>query len=833
MSEITLSQLADDIGISIKLLQQQIEEAGLPIRAQDEMITDEEKSRLLDYLRVRHGKTSSENKRITLRRRTSSEIRVPQSVQGRGKARTKTVNVEVRRKRTYVRRSALETMAKLEEASAATEQPAQGLVVNHDASATDQNLSVVDGGNVKQHVPNNVQNWQDPAPKKDAEGTSPTSESDVTAEKDETMTNASQKSEGQDKEQSKTTRHGRRELRIASEKSGRRRKKTRQRAKIIPTIETQHVFEKPTEPVVKEVELSESISVGDLAQKMSVKANEVIKLMMGLGSMVTINQILDQDTAALVVEEMGHKAKLISERALTEELALTSHEDGEQHKRAPVVTVMGHVDHGKTSLLDYIRKSKVSADEAGGITQHIGAYVVEKNNNKITFLDTPGHAAFTAMRTRGANVTDIVVIVVAADDGVMPQTQEAVQHAKAASTPIIVAVNKIDKKEADPERVKQEMSKIEVVPEDWGGDVQFVDVSAHTGAGIDELLESILLQAELLELKARTAGPATGTVIEARLDKGRGPIATVLVQNGALNKGDIILSGKEFGRARAIMDSNGKEITTSVGPSTPVEIFGLSGIPDAGDELFVAPDERKAREIAEFRRNKDRESKLSQQRAIKLHNAMEQMSEGDIVTLHLLVKADVQGSAEAIVDALDRLPADEVKVNVVSSGVGGITETDLNLALTSKATVIGFNVRADAAARKVAGEEGIEIRYYSIIYELIDDIKAAMSGMLAPELRERIIGVAEVKDVFRSPKFGDIAGCIVTSGLIKKDSPIRVLREDVVIYEGTLESLRRFKDDVNEVKSGTECGIGVKNYDNVKPGDQIEVFERVEVARTI
>ena len=638
---------------------------------------------------------------------------------------------------------------------------------------------------------------------------------------------------GKGKGKDKSTRYGRQELHVASDKSGRRKKKRRRRSKIIPTVETQHVFEKPTEPVIKEVEIPESISVGDLAQRMSVKATEVIKLMMGLGSMATINQMLDQETATLVVEEMGHKVILINESALEEEVIFAAKESGEQVSRAPIVTIMGHVDHGKTSLLDYIRKTKVTEGEAGGITQHIGAYVVETDKGKIAFLDTPGHAAFTAMRARGASVTDIVIVVVAADDGVMPQTEEAVKHAKAADVSIIIAVNKIDKPDADPDRVKQELSKLEIVPEDWGGDTQFVNVSAQTGEGINDLLESISLQAELLELKASETGAATGTVIEARLDKGRGPVATILVQSGALNKGDIILSGREFGRVRAMVDSNGNEISSSVGPSTPVEVLGLSGIPNAGDEMIVVPDEKTAREIAEQRQNKNRESKLAKQHAVKLQNAIDQMSEGDVATLNILVKADVQGSSEAIVDALTRLSTDEVRVSIVSNGVGGITETDMNLAHASKAVVIGFNVRADASARKLANEEEIEIRYYSIIYDLIDDVKAAMSGMLAPELREQIIGVAEVKDVFRSPKFGDIAGCIVSTGTIKKSNPIRVLRDNVVIFEGELESLRRFKDDVNEVKSGTECGIGVKNYDNVQPGDQIEVFERIEVARTI
>ena len=596
----------------------------------------------------------------------------------------------------------------------------------------------------------------------------------------------------------------------------------------------QHAFEKPTAPITREVEIPENITVGELAQRMSVKATEVIKLMMGLGSMVTINQMMDQETASVVVEEMGHIPKLLKENALEEEIFEAAQQDnkGTVIRRAPVVTVMGHVDHGKTSILDYIRRTKVADGEAGGITQHIGAYSVETDKGRITFLDTPGHAAFTAMRARGAKVTDVVVIVVAADDGVMPQTEEAVQHAKAGSVPLIVAINKIDKADADPDRIKQELSKFEVIPEDWGGDTLFVNVSAKTGEGIDQLLDNILLQSEILELTAMEDGAATGTVIESRLDKGRGPVATVLVQNGKLKKGDIILSGQEFGRVRAMIDEHGKEVAEA-GPSTPVEVLGLSGTPNAGDELITAPDEKKAREIAMFRQGRYREVKLAKQQAAKIDSAMSQMSEGEIDTLNLVVKSDVQGSAEAIVDAMTKLSTEEVAVSIVSSGVGGITESDANLAMASDAFIIGFNVRADSSARKLIDEEGINLRYYSVIYDVIDDIKKALSGMLSPEVREQIIGIAEVKEVFRSPKFGDIAGCIVSSGVVRKSNPIRVLRDNVVIYEGELESLRRFKDDVNEVKSGTECGIGVKNYNDVRVGDQIEVFERVEIARTI
>jgi len=845
MPEVTVNQFASVVGIPVERLQEQLVEAGLPEKSADEMITDEEKNHLLTHLRGKHGKVSSETKKITLKRKTSSEIKVPLSVQGRSKTQSKTVNVEFRKKRTYVKRSAIDelTQPEVEEELPAetAEELAEDIVDSTQAVATVENTDAVNEqaaeGSVtpesEQVESEEVSEEPSEKPGADVENISPVEAvaAEPVAEKTDGKSQAAKKGKGKGKD--KSTRYGRQELHVASDKSGRRKKKSRHRPKIIPTVDAQHGFEKPTEPVVKEIEIPESISVGELAQKMSVKSTEVIKLMMGLGSMATINQMLDQDTATLVVEEMGHKIKLINESALEDELVFAAKESSEQVSRAPVVTIMGHVDHGKTSLLDYIRKTKVTEGEAGGITQHIGAYVVETDKGKIAFLDTPGHAAFTAMRARGASVTDIVIVVVAADDGVMPQTEEAVKHAKAANVPIIVAVNKIDKADADPDRVKQELSKVEIVPEDWGGDTQFVNVSAQTGEGIDNLLESISLQAELLELKASETGAATGVVIEARLDKGRGPVATILVKSGALNKGDIVLSGREFGRVRAMVDSNGNEVLSSVGPSTPVEVLGLSGIPHAGDEMMVVPDEKKAREIAELRKTKSRESKLAKQHAVKLQNAMDQMSEGDVSTLSILIKTDVQGSSEAIVEALTRLSTDEVRVAVVSSGVGGITETDMNLALTSKAVVIGFNVRADASARKLADEEEIEIRYYSIIYDLIDDVKAAMSGMLAPELREQIIGVAEVKDVFRSPKFGDIAGCIVSSGTVKKSNPIRVLRDNIVIYEGELESLRRFKDDVNEVKSGTECGIGVKNYDNVQPGDQIEVFERIEVARTI
>lgn len=595
----------------------------------------------------------------------------------------------------------------------------------------------------------------------------------------------------------------------------------------------QQAFTKPAQVVKADVVLGETITVAELANKMAVKATEIIKTMMKMGEMVTINQVIDQETAQLVAEEMGHKVIIRKENELEEAILEDRDLHAEQVTRAPVVTIMGHVDHGKTSLLDYIRKAKVAAGEAGGITQHIGAYHVETDDGKmITFLDTPGHAAFTSMRARGAKATDIVVLVVAADDGVMPQTIEAIQHAKAAGAPIVVAVNKIDKPEANPDRVEQELLQHEVISEKFGGDVQFVPVSAKKGLGIDELLEAILLQSEVLELTAVKEGMASGVVIESYLDKGRGPVATILVQSGTLNKGDIVLCGFEYGRVRAMRDENGKDIE-SAGPSIPVEVLGLSGVPAAGDEATVVRDEKKAREVALYRQGKFREVKLARQQKAKLENMFSNMTAGDVAELNVIVKADVQGSVEAICQALAELSTDEVKVKVVGSGVGGITETDATLAAASNAIMVGFNVRADASARRVIEAENIDLRYYSIIYELLNEIKAAMSGMLQPEFKQEIIGLAEVRDVFRHPKFGAIAGCMVTEGVVKRNNPIRVLRDNVVIFEGELESLRRFKDDVSEVRNGMECGIGVKNYNDVKVGDQIEVFEVVEVKRSI
>jgi translation initiation factor IF-2 len=584
--------------------------------------------------------------------------------------------------------------------------------------------------------------------------------------------------------------------------------------------------------MVREVEIPETISVGDLAQRMAVKSADVIKTLMGMGVMATINQALDQETAVLVTEELGHKAKTVSEDAFEEEvLSEFSFEGGEKTKRAPVVSVMGHVDHGKTSLLDYIRRTKVASGESGGITQHIGAYHVETDHGMVSFLDTPGHAAFTAMRARGAQCTDIVVLVVAADDGVMPQTKEAVQHARSAGVPIVVAINKMDKEEADPDRVKTELAGMEVIPEDWGGDVQFVPVSAHTGEGIEDLLEALLLQAEVLELEAATDAPAKGVVVESSLERGRGSVATVLVQNGTLRQGDMVVAGSYFGKVRAMTDEAGKQVKEA-GPSIPVEILGLNGTPDAGDEFFAVADEKKAKELAEFRQTREREQRLQRQQAAKLENLFENMGKDEVKTLNVVLKTDVRGSLEAITKALQDLGNEEVQVKIVSSGVGGIAETDVSLAMATNAVIFGFNVRADSASKRLVEQEGLDLRYYSIIYNLIDDVKAALTGMLAPEFREDIVGIADVRDVFRSPKFGQVAGCMVTEGTVYRNKPIRVLRDNVVIFEGELESLRRFKDDVPEVRNGMECGIGVKGYD-VKVGDQIEVFDRVRVERKL
>lgn len=862
MPEVTVKQFADVVGVPVEKLQEQLIEAGLQQKQAEDMINDDEKSELLAFLRKKHGKDdTAEPKKITLKRKSVGELKVAVGSAGRNKSRTKTVNVEFRKKKTYVKRSVMEEKiaeeaAEIErkkaEIQAAKEAEEQAILEAKQKAEAEEQARLDEEARLKaeeearleaekkakqeeesQAQEQAQQKKSEDEARKAAEEAARAMDASVAREKESSATDKKPADKKKTSAADKNTKYGRKELHVSSDKSGKRKSRSRQRTSVVSQNSgRQHGFEKPTAPIVRDVEIPESITVGELAQKMSVKATEVIKVMMGLGSMATINQTIDQETAAIVVEEMGHKVVLKKENALEEEVIQASLDTGDAVTRAPVVTIMGHVDHGKTSLLDYIRRAKVAAGEAGGITQHIGAYSVETDKGRISFLDTPGHAAFTAMRARGAKVTDIVILVVAADDGVMPQTEEAVKHSKAGNVPIIVAVNKIDKESADPDRIKQELSTHEVIPEDWGGDTMFVNVSAKTGAGVDDLLDSILLQSEVMELKAVPEGPASGTVVESRLDKGRGPVATLLIQNGVLNKGDVILSGHEFGRVRAMLDENGKEIQ-SAGPSTPVEVLGLSGTPNAGDEMIVVADEKKAREIALFRQGKYRETKLAKQQAQKLENLMSSMGEDEVANLNVMIKADVQGSAEALSDSLQKLSNDEVKVTVISSGVGGITESDINLAMASKGFVIGFNVRADASARKLVEEEGVDLRYYSVIYDVIDDIKAAISGMLSPEIREQIVGIAEVRDVFRSPKFGDIAGCMVSSGVVKRNNPIRVLRDNVVIYEGELESLRRFKDDVSEVKSGTECGIGVKNYNDVKAGDQIEVFERIEVSRSI
>jgi translation initiation factor IF-2 len=836
MTDVTIKQFAEQIGVAAEKLLVQLAEAGLPAKTASDSISDDEKSQLLGYLRRTHGRDDegAEPTRITLRRKTVSEIKVPTDKSklrirpGIKAVPTKTVSIEVRKKRTYIKRSLVvdeEAQRLAEEAAERDRQEAERVRAEEEARRQrEQEESRRREEEAKARAEEEAKRRQheEETAKRARETERQPPAAPVADDK-----GGKRRKEGGEREGS----HDRAELHVDASRTRRKRKQPLRRP--APTVDGKHRFEMPTAPVIREVAIADGVTVADLAQRMSVKAAEVIKVLMNLGTMATINQVIDQETAAIVVDEMGHKVKLIDANAieaqLREEVAASG---GEGEPRSPVVTVMGHVDHGKTSLLDRIRQTNVAAGEAGGITQHIGAYRVETAKGRITFLDTPGHAAFTAMRARGAQATDIVVLVVAADDGVMPQTVEAVQHAKAAGVPVIVAVNKIDRPDADPDRVRQGLTQHGVIPEDWGGDTMFVRVSAKTGQGIDELLDAILLQAEVLELNAVHDGPASGVVIESRLDKGRGPVATVLVQSGTLRKGDILLTGFEFGRIRAMIDENGKPVDEA-GPSTPVEVLGLSNTPNAGDEAIAVADERKAREIAAFRQNKQREQRMARQQATKLENVFSKMQEGEQATLNLLVKADVQGSTEALSEALTRLSNPEVTVNVVAGGVGGITESDVNLAITSGAMIVGFNVRADASARKLIEAEKIDLRYYSIIYDVIDDVKAAINGMLAPEIKEQIVGVAEVRDVFRSSKFGAIAGCMVVSGAVKRNNPIRVLRDNVVIFEGALESLRRFKDDASEVKAGMECGIGVKNYNDVRPGDQIEVFERIEIARTV
>ena len=837
MAEVTVKELAQVTETPVERLLQQMQEAGLPHKSAEQTVSDEEKQRLLAHLKSESGDGGNEPRKITLTRKTVSTLKVPGS---------KPVNVEVRKKRTYVKRDDIDVEAErqreLEELRAAEEarqaaaearikaeeeearKAAEAARQAELAKAQQEQASAQAEAELQAAAP-------EAAPVAPAVDAAP-SPAVVAKKKDEQRRKDRAEEDERSRKRAGGPSKGRSAPRAVDDDGMARRRGGGGKLKA-QKKRNQHGFEKPTGPIVREVVIGETITVAELAQKMSIKAAEVIKYMFKNGTMVTINQVLDQETATIIAEDMGHQVKHVRESDLEDSVTAAAKKfEGEEFSRAPVVTVMGHVDHGKTSLLDYIRRTRVASGEAGGITQHIGAYHVQTERGMVTFLDTPGHAAFTAMRARGAKSTDIVILVVAADDGVMPQTEEAVHHAKAAGVPLVVAVNKIDKEQADPDRIKNDLGALDVIPEEWGGDTQFVHVSAKVGTGIDDLLEAVLLQAEVLELKAQPSAPARGVVIESRLDKGRGPIATVLVQNGTLRQGDVVLAGVNQGRVRAMLDENGKNIKEA-GPSIPVAILGLDGTPEAGDELTVVADEKKAREVALFRQGKFREIKLARQQSAKLENMFENMGQDEKKILNVVIKTDVRGTLEALQGSLSELGNEEVQVKVVAGGVGGITETDANLALTSNAVIFGFNVRADASARKVIESEGLDLRYYSVIYEIIEDVKKALTGMLGSDVREQILGVAEVRDVFRSPKFGAVAGCMVIEGIVYRNRPIRVLREDVVIYEGELESLRRFKDDVGEVRNGMECGIGVKNYNDVRVGDRIEVFERVQVARTL
>jgi translation initiation factor IF-2 len=853
MSDVTVAQFAEVLKVPVDRLLVQLESAGIQVAGPQALISDEAKLELLTHLRRSHGASEPTSKsqvgaaaprKITLARKTQSELKQA-STQGRAR----TVNVEVRHKKTYIKRDVLEEQNKQlqdEVDSKRKEQEAAELAERERQEAARRESERMEAEN-RRRIEDEV------SKKKQAEEARKAQEEQKARQEQEAQRRAAAEAAVAHVQPARPERHppqkapvapaeaaakdptryGRQELHVAGDVSSRYKKKKRVKERTgssSVSSETKHGFEMPTAPMKREVTIGETITPQEIAQKMAVKATEVIKTMMNMGVMATINQPIDQDTAILIVEEMGHTAKALKADQVEEDLQ-GEHVPEHDHPRPPVVTIMGHVDHGKTSLLDYIRRTKVAAGEAGGITQHIGAYHVETPKGVITFLDTPGHAAFTAMRARGAKATDVVVLVVAADDGVMPQTIEAIQHAKAAGVPIVVAVNKIDKGDADPDRVRTELSKQEVIAEEWGGNNMFVPVSAKTGQGIDQLLDAILLQSEVLELKAPTDGLATGFVIEASIEKGRGAVATVLVKKGTLRLGDPIIAGHEFGRVRAMFDENGKAVEEA-GPSIPVQVLGLQGTPNAGDEILAVENERKAREVALYRQGKFRDVKLAKQ-ASKMQDVFAQMEEQKVGMIAILLKTDVQGSAEALRDSLNKLSTEEVAVKIIASGVGGITISDVQLAAASKARIIGFNVRADGAARDAMKDNEVEVQYFSIIYEAIDYVKQLMSGLLAPEIKETIVGTAEVREVFRSSKFGVVAGCLVTEGVVKRNNPIRVLRDSVVIFEGALESLRRFKDDASEVRAGTECGIGVKNYQDVRVGDQIECYSRVEVARSI
>ena len=848
MADVTVKQLADTVGAPVDRLLKQMKEAGLEHKSEGDAVTEEQKQVLLGFLKRSHGEAAKPAEKIVLKRKSTGTLKSGQGRAGRN------VTVEVRRKRTYVKRSEVEAAEKPvaeEEAVSQSEleakrirdEEAARIQAEEDArqaelqrkeeterKAAEEKQRQEEEQRLEQERLAAAQKAEAEAEAKKA-GEAPVSAADIQA-KEQSEQRGGKRGRGRERGAGGGAGRGdnrRRELSLKSE----RRTKRRQPQRDTPLKVDQQGGEfKPTEFISREVEVGEMITVGELAQGMAVKAGEVIKTLMGLGVMATINQTVDADTATLVIEEMGHRIKIVSEDVLEEQLEASLVIEGETEQRAPVVTVMGHVDHGKTSLLDHIRNTRVTSGEAGGITQHIGAYSVPTDNGDVTFIDTPGHAAFTSMRARGAKITDIVVLVVAADDGVMPQTEEAIQHAKAAEVPIIVAINKIDLEGADPDRVTNELAAKDVVPEEWGGETQFVKVSAMTGEGIDALLEAITLQAELLEIGAIIEAPAQGVVIESQLDRGRGPVATVLIQNGTLRQGDIVIAGEIHGRVRAMLDDKGAA-TKVAEPAQPVEVLGLNGTPGAGDEFAVVTDERSARELAEFRRDKTQERLQAMQQAAKLENMFVNMAEGEKRILKVVVKADVRGSLEAIVQAMADIGNDEVSVQVLGSGVGGISESDATMAVTYGAAVFGFNVRADKRAKTLLEREGVDLRYYSVIYELMDDIKSVLTGMLAPEVREEIVGIAEVRDVFKSPRYGQIAGCMVVEGVVYRNKPIRVLRDNVVIYEGELESLRRFKDDVNDVRNGTECGIGVRNYNDVRPGDSIEVFDTKEIAREL
>ncbi len=846
MAEVTVKQLADTVGAPVERLLKQMQEAGLDHKSEGDAVTEEQKQVLLGYLKRSHGEATKPAEKITLKRKSTGTLKSGQGRAGRN------VTVEVRRKRTYVKRSeveatdkpavAEETVSQSDlEAKRIRDEEAARIQAEEDARQAEQlrkeeaeRKAEEEQQRLEEEKRRVEEERMAAAQKEEAKAepveAAPLSAADIQA-KEQSEQRGGKRSRGRERSSGGQGRgdNRRRELSLKSE----RRTKRKQPQRDAPLHVDQQGGEfKPTEFISREVEVGEMISVGELAQRMAVKAGEVIKTLMGLGVMATINQTVDADTATLVVEEMGHRIKLVSEDVLEERLEASLVIEGETEQRAPVVTVMGHVDHGKTSLLDHIRNTRVTSGEAGGITQHIGAYSVATANGDVTFIDTPGHAAFTSMRARGAKITDIVVLVVAADDGVMPQTEEAIQHAKAAEVPLIVAINKIDLEGADADRVTNELASKDVVPEEWGGDTQFVKVSAMTGEGIDGLLEAITLQAELLEIGAIVEAPAQGVVIESQLDRGRGPVATVLIQNGTLRQGDIVIAGEFHGRVRAMLDDTGGATKLAL-PAQPVEVLGINGTPGAGDEFAVVTDERSARELAEFRRDKTQERLQAMQQAAKLENMFANMAEGEKRILKVVVKADVRGSLEAIIQAMADIGNDEVSVQVLGSGVGGISESDATMAVTYGAAVFGFNVRADKRAKTLLEREGVDLRYYSVIYELMDDIKDVLSGMLSPEVREEIVGIAEVRDVFKSPRYGQIAGCMVIEGVVYRNKPIRVLRDNVVIYEGELESLRRFKDDVNEVRNGTECGIGVRNYNDVRAGDSIEVFDTKEIAREL